>query len=113
MDTIKLKSAEELLHTVGFQERLTEHKLDIALNSIINNKEHLIKVIKEAQRNAIEYTLKVASENAVADVYFHGWLAEESMKSGEPFVEGEDYEAYVINSSITGLKDKIFEENNL
>lgn len=104
MDTIKLKSAEEL-HT-----RLTVEDHWDLLPSLI---ESIDKVIKEAQRNAIEYALKVASENADADVYFHGWLADESMKSGEPFVEGEDYEVYVINSSITDLKETIFKDNNL
>lgn len=73
----------------------------------------VIRLIKEAQRNAIEYALQQASENADADVYFHGWLAEESMKSGEPFEEGEDYEVYVINESILGIKDKLFKLNNL
>ena len=29
------------------------------------------------------------------------------------FKEGEDYEVYVINSSITGLKETIFKDNNL
>ncbi len=74
---------------------------------------NMIKAIKEAQRNAIEYALQEASKNADADVYFHGWLAEESMKSGEPFEEGEDYEVYVINESILGIKDELFKLNNL
>ena len=103
MDTIKLKSAEEIVD-------LLEAEIPY---EITYERPYIIEAIQIAQKDAIEKTLQTASKNADADVYFHGWLAEESMKSGEPFVEGEDYEAYVINSSITGLKDKIFEENNL
>lgn len=70
-------------------------------------------LFKEIQRNAIEVAVQRCSEEADADVYFNGWLAKESMKSGEPFEEGEDYEVYVIDSSILDCKQKLFEENNL
>ena len=73
----------------------------------------MVRIIKDIQRNAIEVAVQRCSKEADADVYFHGWLAEESMKSGEPFEEGEDYEVYVINSSILDRKQKLFEENNL
>ena len=93
MDTIKLKSAEELLENT--------YTIDDYLNHIFDE-ELLIKAIKNAQRNAIEYALKVASENADADYIEH------SNGIDEQYIE-----VYVINSSITGLKDKIFEDNNL
>lgn len=97
MDTVKLKSAKNLM----LECAKTCSKIDIG------------EIVKLAQRNAIEYTLKVASENAIAGITFLGDLAQEQLRSGEPFLSEEDYEVYVINSSITSLKDEIFKLNNL
>jgi len=100
MDTIKLKSAEEIVD-------LLEAEIPY---EITYERPYIIEAIQIAQKDAIEKTLRIASENADADVYFHGWLAEESMKSEEPFVEGEDYEVYVIKSSILEVADKLIKE---
>lgn len=96
MDTIKLKNVKDLM----LECAKTCGKIDIG------------EIVKLAQRNAIEYTLKVASENADADIT---WI-----KDGEEFDytdvladEKVNYEVYVINSSITGLKKTIFKDNNL
>lgn len=103
MDTVKLKSAEEYL------PELFEEPYDLENDNSIES--DFYKIIKEAQRNAIEYALTLASENADAEVEFMGWLADqhERMK----FIEGEDYEVYVINSSILNLRETLFKENNL
>lgn len=102
MDSIKLKSAEEL-HT-----RLTVEDHWDLFPSLIDC---IDLVIKEAQRNAIEFTLQQASQNATADVNFIGWL-NENLKTYN-IQEGQDYEVYVINSSILNLKETIYKENNL
>ena len=73
-------------------------------------REDLYKIGKQMMKDTIEYTLQQAVENAEVDVNFMGWLAEESIKSGEPFIEGEDYEVYIINSSILNIKDKLLKE---
>ena len=95
MDTIKLKNVKDLM----LECAKTCGKIDIG------------EIVKLAQRNAIEYTLKVASENANTEVEFQGWLADQHWQMN--FKEGEDYEVYVINSSITDLKETIFKDNNL
>ena len=94
---IKLKSAEEWK--------------DIFMQNPDITAEEAIDWLKDIQRNCVEYTLQIASENADADIEFMGWLADqhERMK----FIEGEDYEVYVINSSIIDLKETIFKDNNL
>ena len=61
--------------------------------------ESVIEVLEMVQIDAWNEALDKAAENADADVYFRGWLAEQ-----EPFVEGEDYEVYVLNQSILKLK---------
>ena len=94
MDTIKLKSAEEIVD-------LLEAEIPY---EITYERPYIIEAIQIAQKDAIEKTLQTASENAVAD-----YNVIESFNR----ITGEDIEAYVINSSITGLKDKIFEDNNL
>ena len=72
--------------------------------------EAIIEIIKQVQIETIRETVKVCADNAEADVYFKGWLAEESLKSGESFEEGEDYEVYVIKSSILEVADKLIKE---
>lgn len=64
----------------------------------------VVRLIKEVQRNTIEYTLQQASENADAD-----YVLVDSFDR----MTGEDIEAYVINESILGIKDKLFKLNNL
>lgn len=91
MDTVKLKSAEELI-------KGCEHDGSyIPVNEVI-------KLIKKVQRNAIEYALTQASENAEADY---------NITESFDRLTGEDIEVYVINSSILNLKEQIFKENNL
>ena len=65
---------------------------------------NMIKAIKEAQRNAIEYALQEASKNADAD-----YVLVDSFDR----MTGEDIETYVINESILGIKNKLFKLNNL
>ena len=74
------------------------------------NRELLLEIIKEIQIDTIQETCQACADNADADVYFNGWLAEESLKSGEAFEEGEDYEVYVIESSILEVADKLIKE---
>ena len=74
------------------------------------NKLDLIEVIKIVQRETIRSTVQVCADSADADVTFCGWLAEESLNSGEPFEEEEDYEVYVIESSILEVADKLIKE---
>ena len=88
MGTIKLKSAEEIVKY-----------LDLEFDSEINRQYYssiIINAIKEAQREAVEKTLKIASENADADY---------NITESFDRITGENSEAYVINSSITSLKD--------
>ena len=61
--------------------------------------ESVIEVLEMIQKETWNEALDKAAENADADIYFKGWLAEQ-----EPFVEGEDYEVYVLNQSILKLK---------
>ena len=46
-------------------------------------------------------TLQECADNNDVDVQWMGWLAEQHMD--KPFIPGEDYEVYVINSSILDL----------
>ena len=61
--------------------------------------ESVIEVLEMVQKETWNEAIDKAAENADADIYFKGWLAEQ-----EPFVEGEDYEVYVLNQSILKLK---------
>ena len=79
--------------------------------SFVDEYETWKNIIKDAQRDAIEYALDVASKNADAQWKPIGWL--EYQHEASPFREGENYEVYVINSSILTCKDEIFKENNL
>ena len=74
------------------------------------NRELLLEIIKEIQIDTINETAQACANSAEANITFCGWLAEESLKSGEPFEEGEDYEVYVIESSILSVADKLIKE---
>jgi len=93
MDSIKLKSAEEL-HT-----RLTVEDHWNLFPSLIDC---IDLVIKEAQRNAIEFTLQQVGKNAEIE---------------EKFISTGDYTGHmrtqVNKSSILNLKETIYKENNL
>ena len=78
--------------------------------NVVINRELLLEIIKEIQIDTIKTTVQACADNADADVEFCGWLAEESLKSGETFEEGEDYEVYVIESSILEVAEKLIKE---
>ena len=78
--------------------------------NVVINRELLLEIIKEIQIDTIKETVQACADNADADITFCGWLAEESSKSGEPFEEGEDYEVYVIESSILEVAEKLIKE---
>ena len=86
-----------------------EVKYDNGYNVIIN-REDLYNVIKQIQIDTIKATVQACADNADADVEFLGDLAEESVRSGEPFLSEEDYEVYVIKSSILEVADKLIKE---
>ena len=92
---IKLKKAEDLFKKY--------HLNPFECTPSADNR-NMIKAIKEAQRNAIEYALQEASKNADAD-----YVLVDSFDR----MTGEDIETYVINESILGIKDKLFKLNNL
>ena len=74
------------------------------------NRDLLLEIIKEIQIDTINETVQACADNADADIEFLGDLARESMKSGEPFLSEEDYEVYVIESSILSVADKLIKE---
>ena len=80
-----MKNPEEYLEKWSFYNEIPTRELEV--------------ILKQMQIDAWNEALDKAAENADADVYFRGWLAEQ-----EPFVEGEDYEVYVLNQSILKLK---------
>ena len=94
METIKLKSAEEIVYLLeaGIPYEITYER------------PYIIEAIQIAQRDSIEKTLQIASENAVADYNFTEYFDR---------LTGENIEVYVINSSILYCKETIFKENNL
>lgn len=54
-------------------------------------------------------TLEECANKADADVYFIGHLAE--LEGGDKFIEGEDYEVYVLKHSILDLDKNSIEVN--
>ena len=74
------------------------------------NRELLLETIKQIQIDTIKETVQACADNADADINFLGDIAIESMKSGEPFLSEEDYEVYVIKSSILEVADKLIKE---
>lgn len=95
-DMIKLKNAEDLVTSIEHDDG---HWADQEYY-----RDDIIRVIKEAQKEAVEKTLQVASENAEADY---------NITESFDRLTGEDIEVYVINSSILNLKEQIFKDNNL
>ena len=81
-----------------------EYPLKCALGGLSPDYSMFKNQLKKIQRNAIEYALQVASENAEADY---------NITESFDRLTGEDIEVYVINSSILNLKEQIFKENNL
>ena len=102
MGTIKLKSAEEIVD-------LLEAEIPY---EITYERPYIIEAIQIAQKDAIEKTLQIASKNAEADINITDVDAATDYNRMLETYENP-IEVYVINSSITGLKDKIFEDNNL
>ena len=93
-----MKTPEEYLKFIEFAEvDASEAGMFYFADNL--EKGELIKLIQQVQKEAWNEALDKAAENADADIYFKGWLAEQ-----EPFVEGEDYEVYVLNQSILKLK---------
>ena len=86
-----------------------EVKYDNGYNVIIN-REDLYNVIKQIQIDTIKTTVQYCDDNADADIEFLGDLARESIISGEPFLSEEDYEVYVIKSSILEVAEKLIKE---
>ena len=74
------------------------------------NRELLLEIIKEIRIDTINETCQACADNADADIEFLGDLARESIVSGEPFLSEEDYEVYVIKSSILEVADKLIKE---
>lgn len=70
----------------------------------------ICEVIKRVQADAIKETCQACADNADADINFLGDIARESIISGEPFLSEEDYEVYVIKSSILEVADKLIKE---
>ena len=84
-------------------------KYDNGYNVVINRDE-LLNILRQIQIDTIKETCQACADNADADVTFCGWLAEESLNSGESFEEGKDYEVYVIESSILEVANKLIKE---
>ena len=74
------------------------------------NRELLLEIIKEIQIDTIKTTAQACADSAEADMELLGDLARESIESGEPFLSEEDYEVYVIKSSILEVADKLIKE---
>ena len=74
------------------------------------NRELLLEIIKEIQIDTIKTTVQACADSAEADMELLGDLARESIESGEPFLSEEDYEVYVIKSSILEVADKLIKE---
>jgi len=75
---------------------------------IFLSRDEVVSLIKIAQKDAIENTLTLAVENAKANLEPMGWMVESAQIL--PVIEGEDYEVYVVASSILDLKEQLFKE---
>lgn len=84
-----------------------EVKYDNGYN-VITNREGLYDAIKQIQIDAIKATVQACADNANADVEFCGWLDDQRILGD--CKEGEDYEVYVIKSSILEVADKLIKE---
>ena len=96
------KTFEELVDSIEYgkdnivpYDEPYEYDKAYSKNTVVN----LMKLVREK-------TLQECANNNDVDVQWMGWLADQHFL--KPFVFGEDYEAYVINSSILNLdKDSI------
>ena len=96
---IDMKKAEEYLKQL-FQEPYNLEEGSIEYD--------FLQVIKEVQRDAIKETCQACADNADADVTLLGWLEEN--KEEYNLQAGQDYEVYVIKSSILEVADKLIKE---
>ena len=96
-----MKKAEEYLKQL-FQEPYNLEEGSIEYD--------FLQVIKEVQIDAIKTTVQACADNADADIEFLGDLAREYTNPDEPFLSEEDYEVYVIKSSILEVADKLIKE---
>jgi hypothetical protein len=90
---------------VEYLKELFEEPFDLSGNSIESD---FLNVIKQAQEDAIREAVKACAESADADFTPIGWLAQQHLDN--PFIAGEDYEVYVIESSILSITDKLIKE---
>jgi hypothetical protein len=82
-------------------------KYDNGYNVVINRDE-LLNILKQIQIDTIRKTTQACADNADADVEFCGWFDDQRILGG--CKEGEDYEVYVIKSSILEVVDKLIKE---
>ena len=103
----KLKSAEEYYNDYNLKCYRG------VCNKELFSKREMLELIKQAQLDAIQTTVKNCAEEADANVEFIGWLNEN--KEVYNIQEGQDYEVRVIKSSILNVAEKRKEkldENN-
>ena len=90
-----------------FEGILLEVKYDNGYNVTIS-REDLYNVIKQVQVETIKETVQACADNAEADVEFCGWFDDQRILGD--CKEEEDYEVYVIKSSILEVADKLIKE---
>lgn len=98
---IDMKKPEEILKSI-------EEEMPFRLLEKSKVRSYILMAIKEAQIDAIKATVQACADNADADFVPMNWLAEQHVS--KPFIEGEDYEIYVIKSSILEVADKLIKE---
>lgn len=72
------------------------------------NRDLLLEIIKKIQTDTIKSTVQACADNAEADIEFCGWFDDQRILGD--CKEGEDYEVYVIKSSILEVADKLIGE---
>lgn len=82
-------------------------KYDNGYNVVINRDE-LLNILRQIQIDTIRETAQACADNADADVEFCGWFDDQRILGD--CKEGEDYEVYVIKSSISEVADKLIKE---
>jgi hypothetical protein len=103
-DYISMKKAEEYIPKVCAVEEI----LHSNSNKPFWSKEFILKIIKQAQIDTIKATVQACADNADAGFEPINWLVKQYVSI--PFIEGEDYEVYVIKSSILEVADKLIKE---
>ena len=88
---MKTLTFEELIKNY---ETNPNYQIDLMRNDCYNDTLNLLKQVRLA-------TLEECANKADADVYFIGHLAE--LEGGDKFIEGEDYEVYVLKHSVLDL----------